>query len=212
MPLHCFRNVFTPHKGFNDSPPWQTCHRGRFSDNDNNVRPHPIVNGSEKLPRIALLNVDYVTSFELPFRLLLTRTPQLIAALREEWGISQKNVVFNDKRFGCVYSLKASLSGVPDTFRYHLSHRIRRVVGNENTSLPYQQVAREVKAPRERLKYALEAGLLVTALDGLFWFGSQRIAADVLRLRKAGMPVVTTTVEVHDNLTGTTRKVPAYHL
>ncbi|ERE18692.1 hypothetical protein EC09BKT24447_1593 [Escherichia coli 09BKT024447] len=62
--------------------------------------------------RIALLNVDYVTSFELPFRLLLTRTPQLIAALREEWGISQKNVVFNDKRFGCVYSLKASLSGV----------------------------------------------------------------------------------------------------
>ncbi|ELX1812438.1 DNA-binding protein, partial [Escherichia coli] len=25
-------------------------------------------------------------------------------------------------------------------------------------------------------------------------------------------PVVTTTVEVHDNLTGTTRKVPAYHL
>ncbi|MXE75929.1 DNA-binding protein, partial [Escherichia coli] len=57
-----------------------------------------------------------------------------------------------------------------------------------------------------------EAGLLVTALDGLFWSGSQRIAADVLRLRKAGMPVVTTTVEVHDNLTGTTRKVPAYHL
>ncbi|EFL6560735.1 hypothetical protein [Escherichia coli] len=168
--------------------------------------------GPEERLRISLLNVDYVTSFELPFRLLLTRTPQLIAALREEWGISQKNVVFNDKRFGCVYSLKASLSGVPDTFRYHLSHRIRRVVGNENTSLPYQQVAREVKAPRERLKYALEAGLLVTALDGLFWFGSQRIAADVLRLRKAGMPVVTTTVEVHDNLTGTTRKVPAYHL
>ena len=141
-----------------------------------------------------------------------TRTPQLIAALREEWGISQKNVVFNDKRFGCVYSLKASLSGVPDIYRYHLSHRIRRVVGNESTSSPYQQVAREVKAPRERLKYALEAGLLVTALDGLFWFGSQRIAADVLRLRKAGMPVVTTTVEVHDNLTGTTHKIPAYHL
>jgi len=72
--------------------------------------------------------------------------------LREEWDIIQKNVVFNDKRFGCVYSLKACLSGVPDTFRYHLSHRIRRVVGNENTSLHCQQVAREVKAPRERLK------------------------------------------------------------
>ncbi|MGE9640832.1 DNA-binding protein, partial [Escherichia coli] len=89
--------------------------------------------GSKERLRIALLNVDYVTSFELPFRLLLTRTPQLIAALRDEWGISQKNVVFNDKRFGCVYSLKASLSGVPDIYRYHLSHHIRRVVGNEST-------------------------------------------------------------------------------
>ncbi len=36
--------------------------------------------GPEERLRIALLNVDYVTSFELPFRLLLTRTPQLIAA------------------------------------------------------------------------------------------------------------------------------------
>ena len=96
--------------------------------------------GPEERLRIALLNVDYVTSFELPFRLLLTRTPQLIAALREEWDISQKNVVFNDKRFGCVYNLKASLSGGPDTFRYHLSHRIRRVVANENTSSPYQLI------------------------------------------------------------------------
>ncbi|MBC6573478.1 DNA-binding protein, partial [Escherichia coli] len=83
---------------------------------------------------------------------------------------------------------------------------------NENTSSPYQQIAREMKAPRERLKYALEAGLRVTALDGLFWFGSQRIAADILRLRKGGMSVVTANVEVSDNLTGTIRKVPAYHL
>ena len=66
--------------------------------------------------------------------------------------------------------------------------------------------------PRERLKYALEAGLLVTALDGLFWSGSQRIAADILRLKRAEMPVVTTSVEASDNLTGTTRKIPAYHL
>ncbi|EOK0863688.1 DNA-binding protein [Escherichia coli] len=163
-------------------------------------------------PSRCAYGLNETVTFELPFRLLLTRTPQLIAALREEWGISQKNVVFNDKRFGRVYSLKASLSGVPDTYRYHLSHRIRRVVGNENTSLPYQQIAREVKVPRERLKYALEAGLLVTALDGLFWSGSQRIAADILRLRKSGMPVVTTSVEASDNLTGTTRKIPAYHL
>ncbi|RJF05270.1 hypothetical protein D2187_29800, partial [Escherichia coli] len=55
--------------------------------------------GSGERLRNALLNVDYTTSFELPFRLLLTRTSQLIAVLWEEWDISQKNVVFNDKRF-----------------------------------------------------------------------------------------------------------------
>ena len=167
--------------------------------------------GPEERLRIALLNVDYVTSFELPFRLLLTRTPQLIAALRDEWDISQKHVVFNDKRFGCVYNLKASLSGGPDTFRYHLSHRIRRVVANENTSSPYQLIAREVKAPRQRLKYALETGLQVSALDGLFWFGSQRIAADILRLRKYGMRIATASVDVYDNITGTTRHIPVYY-
>ena len=102
---------------------------------------------AEERLHIALLNVDYVTSFELPFRLLLTRTPQLIVTLREAWDISQKNVVFNDKRFGCVYSLKASLSGVPDIFRYHLSHRIRRMVGSENTSSPWQQIAGSESAP-----------------------------------------------------------------
>lgn len=167
--------------------------------------------GPEERLRIALLNVDYVTSFELPFRLLLTRTPQLIVTLREAWDISQKNVVFNDKRFGCVYNLKASLSGGPDTFRYHLSHRIRRVVANENTSSPYQLIAREVKAPRQRLKYALETGLQVSALDGLFWFGSQRIAADILRLRKYGMRIATASVDVYDNITGTTRHIPVYY-
>ncbi|HGU8284296.1 TPA: DNA-binding protein, partial [Escherichia coli] len=102
--------------------------------------------------------------------------------------------------------------GVPDTFRYHLSHRIRRMVGNENTSSPYQQIAREVKAPRERLKYVLEAGLLVTALDGLFWSGSQRIAADVLRLRKHGIRIATSSVDIRENLTETTCRILVYFL
>ena len=48
--------------------------------------------GPEERLRIALLNVDYVTSFELPFRLLLTRTPQLIAALREGDGTSARKM------------------------------------------------------------------------------------------------------------------------
>ncbi|WLI77907.1 DNA-binding protein [Kosakonia sp. H02] len=166
--------------------------------------------GAEERLRIALLNVDYVTSFELPFRLLLTRAPQLIAGLRDEFQLAQKNVIFNGKRFGCVYSLKTDLSDIPDAFQYRLATRIRRVDPTGATAAPYQQIAKEVKAPRERLKLALESRLQVTALDGLFWFGIQRIAADVQRLRKTGMAIATAESEVFDDLTGTTRLIPVY--
>lgn len=142
--------------------------------------------GAEERLRIALLNVDYVTSFELPFRLLLTRAPQLIDRVRDELQLSQKNVLFNGKRFGCVYSLKMDLGGIPDEFQYHLATRIRRIDAAGINEAPYRQIAQQTKAPRDRLRLALEAGLEVNPLDGLFWFGLQRIAADVLRLRKRG--------------------------
>ena len=166
--------------------------------------------GAEERLRIALLNVDYVTSFELPFRLLLLRTPQLIAGLRDELQLNQKDAIFNGKRFGCVWSLKVDLSTVPDVFQYRMVTRIRRQEPAGVGAAPYQQIAKEVKAPRERLRLALNAGLQVTALDALFWFGCQRIAADVLRLRKAGMVIATSETYVFDTLTGTTRRVPVY--
>ena len=168
--------------------------------------------GPEERLRIALLNVDYVTSFELPFRLLLTRAPQLIDAVRKERQLSQKNVLFNGKRFGCVYSLKRDLDGIPDEFTYHLKTRIQRSDATGATEASYRQIAQQVKAPKERLKLALDKGLSVTALDGLFLFGIQRIAADVQRLRKTGMRIVTSNAEVFDTLTKTTRQVPVYRL
>ncbi|MGQ6547523.1 DNA-binding protein [Serratia sp. JSRIV001] len=166
--------------------------------------------GSTERLRIALLNVDYVTSFELPFRLLLIRTPQLIDRLRDDLQLGQKTAVMNGKSRGQVYSLGADLSDVPDAFRYRLSSRIRRVQVKGATAVPYQQIARQTKAPRERLRLALEAGLQVNALDGLFWLGLQRIAADVLKLRQSGMAIATSEVEVVDTLTGTQRTVAAY--
>lgn len=80
------------------------------------------------------------------------------------------------------------------------------------TARCFTDIAGQVKAPTARLKLALESGLLVTALDGLFWLGTQRIAADVQRLRQSGMVIVTREVEVSDSLTGTTRLVSAYTL
>lgn len=166
--------------------------------------------GAEERLRFALLNVDYVTSFELPFRLLLIRTPQLIAAVRNELQVNQKNVTFNGKRFGCVWSIKSDLATLPDEFQYHLTTRIRRIDATGSTEAAYRHIAQQVKLPRERLKLALESGLEVTALDGLFWFGIQRIAADIQRLRKAGMRIVTSERDVFDTLTGTTRRIPVY--
>ncbi|PDP91895.1 ECs1377 family protein [Enterobacter cloacae] len=166
--------------------------------------------GAEERLRLALLNVDYVTSFELPFRLLLTRAPQLIDGLRKELQLSQKNVLFNGKRFGCVYSLKMNLDGIPDEFNYHLKTRIQRSDSEGGSEVPYRQIAQQVKEPRERLKLALENGLAVTALDGLFWFGIQRIAADVQRLRKTGMRITTSGTDVFDTLTRTRRQIPVY--
>ena len=173
---------------------------------------HDQKSGAEERLRLALLNVDYVTSFELPFRLLLTRSPQLIDGIRNEFQLSQKNVLFNGKRFGCIYSLKRDLNGIPDAFSYHLKTRIQRIDASGGSEVPYRQIAQQVKAPRERLQLALEQGLAVTALDGLFWFGLQRIAADVQRLRKTGMRIVTSDTEVFDTLTGTTRRIPVYRL
>ena len=168
--------------------------------------------GVEERLRIALLNVDYVTSFELPFRLLLTRAPQLIDKLRKEFSLTQKNVVINEKRRGQGYSIRADLSHVPDAFRYRLSSRVRRMDDHTLTTAPYQQVASQTKLPEERLRLALESGLAVNALDGLFWLGIQRIAADIQRLRAGGMAIQTADVEVFDTLTGTLRTITAYYL
>jgi len=168
--------------------------------------------GVEERLRLALLHVDYVTSFELPFRLLLIRTPQLIASARAELPIKQKNAVFNDKRYGCVYSAKTPLEAIPEAFYYRLSNRIRRVDEAGNTAAPYQQIAKETRVPRERLRMALESGLQVTALDAMFWFGIQRLAIEVQRLRKTGIRIATFETEAFDNHTGTTRLIPAYRL
>ena len=71
--------------------------------------------GAAERLRIALLNVDYVTSFELPFRLLLIRTPQLIADLRNELQLNQK------RRFSTGSALAASGACKPISAQYRTS-------------------------------------------------------------------------------------------
>ncbi len=127
---------------------------------------HDQKSGAEERLRLALLNVDYVTSFELPFRLLLTRAPQLIDSIRNEFQLSQKNVLFNGKRFGCVYSLKRDLNGIPDEFTYHLKTRIQRIDASGGSEVPYRQIAQQVKAPASASSWRWNRGLRSPRLTG----------------------------------------------
>ena len=113
--------------------------------------------GARERLRTALLNVDYVTSFELPFRLLLTRTPQMIDTLRREWLLSQKKALFNGRQRGCVYSLQNDLSGVPDSFSYSLATRIRRsvclsVISVMSSQPPPSYFRQKHKRPAEKIR------------------------------------------------------------
>lgn len=94
--------------------------------------------GAEERLRIALLNVDYVTSFELPFRLLLVRAPQLIADVRETLQLSRKAAVFNGKRYGYVYSLKTGFTGCPGSLSLPPGkpHSSRRCNGADGGPVP----------------------------------------------------------------------------
>lgn len=144
--------------------------------------------GAEERLRIALLNVDYVTSFELPFRLLLVRAPQLIADVRDQLQLNRKAAVFNGKRYGCVYSLKQDLQPIPESFHYHLSNRIRRVDPQGPTAAPYQQIAREIKPARERLRHALLAGLPACRLPRLMRCSGSAVSGWRRTLRNCAGP------------------------
>ena len=150
--------------------------------------------GAEERLRIALLNVDYVTSFELPSGYCwcgaaADRRNTGGAAQPEECGVQRQAFRLRlqpEKRFE---RRAGGLSVQPVD-----PHSPPGGIGRD--ALPYREIAKALKAPRERLRLALEQGLPVTALDGLFWFGIQRIAAEVRRLRKTGMAIVTAETEI----------------
>ncbi|EKS6645977.1 DNA-binding protein [Enterobacter hormaechei] len=166
--------------------------------------------GSAERLRLALCPVDYVTSFELPFRLLLIRAPQLIDAIRQELTVHSKPVTINEGKRGTVYSLTSDFAGVPDTFHYQRSGKIRRLAGGEITTDRYISIARQTTEPRNRLRLAFTSGLPVTALDALLFFGVQRVAADVSVLRREGLNIGLRHVDTFDSATQAVRAMPLY--
>ncbi|MNG72827.1 hypothetical protein D3C79_312590 [compost metagenome] len=160
--------------------------------------------------RLALETVDYITSFELPFRLLLTRAPQLIDKLRKEVNIFSRPAKINDNKRGVVYSRHDDFSRIPYEFNYERSYHITRSGALGGTTSSYTAITKIAELPRERLRLALTSGLQVTALDALLFFDIQRVAANVERLRKQGLNIALSHVTAFDSQTQTVREIPAY--
>jgi len=70
------------------------------------------------------------------------------------------------------------------------------------TTNPFPEIARETKESREQRRLSLGSGLQLNVLNGLFWPGSQRIAADIAVFRQTGPKIVTTALAVRDSRTG----------
>ena len=161
--------------------------------------------------RLALHSLPYVTSYELPFRLLLIRAPQAIEKLRDELTIHSRRIEINGSKRGVLYSLDANIAA-PAAFHYTRKFTVFRSGAEGGTENSYTRIARQVSLPRERLRLALTSGLLVTALDALLFFGVQRLASDIAALRKVGLKIDLLHVEAFDSQTQQLREIPAYRL
>ncbi|WP_439412558.1 hypothetical protein [Enterobacter ludwigii] len=109
-----------------------------------------------------------------------------------------------------MYSRHADFAAVPDSFQYQRTYKITRSGAVGGTTSRYTAITKQAAEPRERLRLALTSGLLVTALDALLFFGIQRVAADVQRLRAQGLNITLSHVLAFDSQTQTVREIPAY--
>lgn len=161
--------------------------------------------GELERARLALNSVDYVTSNDLPFRLLITRSPQCIEKLSKEQKIHKQHCIINGRHGGAVYTLSSPKNiEIPRAFVYHNTYSIKRIQDGK-ISAGYNEYA--------NFHDALSAGCYVTALDGILFFGKKRIAADinVLKRQSTDIDVVMERVMVMDSFTGNTRKMACYH-
>ena len=151
--------------------------------------------------RLALNLVDYITSDDLPRRLLITRSPQCIAALEEERKIYKDFRTINTHKGGVVYSGYDRI--IPKKFEYEINIKAIRAVNGTSRALS-----------SSNLLDCLKNGDTVSALDGILFLNSKRIAADIARLKQkyTNLTIQMNRVEVSDNFTNTTRKMASYSL
>lgn len=151
--------------------------------------------------RLAFNLVDYITSEDLPFRLLITRAPQAMAAIGEEVNVYKEHRVINGKQSGMVYAKSEQM--LPREIHYTDQFVATRYV--DGLTRPLSSAS---------LIDCLKAGEIITPLDGILFLGCKRIASDISRLKKSApdMNINMKRIEVSDSFTGTSRKMASYKL
>ncbi|EGQ7795932.1 hypothetical protein I6Y99_004553 [Vibrio parahaemolyticus] len=151
--------------------------------------------------RLAFNVVDYITSEDLPLRLLLTRAPQAMAQIGTETTVHKEHRTINGKSSAMVYSKIEQM--LPKEICYTTNFLATRYINGQTKPLQTSS-----------LLEALKQEAFITALDGIFFLGCKRIASDIARLRKQNpkLNIVMKRVEVSDSFTGTTRKMACYSL
>ena len=151
--------------------------------------------------RLAFNLVDYITSDDLPLRLLITRAPQAMAKIAEETKVHKESRVINGKKSGIVYSRSEQM--IPKALNYNAQYTAQKIVEGKNRSLS-----------SDKLLDCLNAGDILTPLDGILFLGCKRIASNIAKLKKQhpSLDITMEIVEVSDSFTGTTRKMASYRL
>jgi len=157
--------------------------------------------GETARSRLAFNMVDYITSEDLPLRLLITRAPQAIAKLADERKVYKEPKAINGRKGGVVYSKQPLVT--PKEINYTSSYLATRIVDGTAKTLS-----------SDNLIECLKAGDVVTPLDGILLLNCKRIAIDIARLKKQNpeLNIVMKRIEVSDSLTNTTRKMASYQL
>lgn len=151
--------------------------------------------------RLAFNVVDYITSEDLPLRLLLTRAPQAMAQIGAETTVHKEHRTINGKSSAMVYSKIEQM--LPKEIHYTTDFLATRYINGQTKPLQTSS-----------LLEALKQEAFITPLDGIFFLGCKRIASDIARLRKQNpkLNIVMKRIEVSDSFTGTTRKMACYSL
>lgn len=151
--------------------------------------------------RLAFNLVDYITSDDLPLRLLISRAPQAMAKIADETSVYKEHRVINNKKTGVVYSRSEQM--IPKTLNYNAQYTAQRIVDGTSQSLRSNNLLK-----------CLEAGDTLTPLDGVLFLQCKRIASDIEKLKKrhTHLNIEMKRIDVSDSFTGTTRKMASYRL